>query len=115
MNLTVVGSDVTNGSDIFSCGYSFLVEEGEFRFSPAYVPHFPNATVPMVLEWSIGNESCEAAAGSQGFACQGNSSCLNPAFMGGYRCNCLQGFTGNPYLPHVGCQGTSSFFFFFLL
>ncbi|XP_022981698.1 wall-associated receptor kinase 2-like [Cucurbita maxima] len=104
MNLTVVGSDVTNGSDIFSCGYSFVVEEGEFRFSPAYVPHFPNATVPMVLEWSIGNESCEAAAGSQGFACQGNSSCLNPGFMGGYRCNCLQGFTGNPYLPHVGCR-----------
>lgn len=106
MNLTVDGSEETNGSDIFSCGYSFVVEESKFKFSSAYVPHFPNDTMPMVLDWSVGDEPCETVVASKGsYACQGNSSCLNPGFIDGYRCKCLPGFTGNPYLPHVGCQG----------
>lgn len=106
MNLTVIGADTTNGSDIYSCGYSFVVEETAFKFSSAYVPRYPNATVPTVLDWSIGNESCKVAVGSESYACHGNSSCLNPDFMEGYRCKCLDGFNGNPYLPHIGCQGT---------
>lgn len=106
MNVTVSGGDITNGSDIYSCGYGFVVEESEFKFSSAYVPHYPNATVPTVLDWSVGNRSCEEAITGKSYVCQGNSSCLNPEFMEGYRCKCLDGFIGNPYLPHIGCQGT---------
>ncbi|KAI3994456.1 hypothetical protein MKX01_012713 [Papaver californicum] len=59
-------------------------------------------SVPMVLDWAIGNISCkEAKRNAKSYACRENSECFESDNGSGYRCNCSTGYTGNPYL---GCQ-----------
>ncbi|XP_026451739.1 wall-associated receptor kinase 2-like [Papaver somniferum] len=63
----------------------------------------PNGTtVPMMLDWVIGNVTCtEAKKKLTSYACGENSDC-SESFNGPcYRCTCKKGYTGNPYL---GCQ-----------
>ncbi|CAD6337802.1 unnamed protein product [Miscanthus lutarioriparius] len=61
--------------------------------------------VPLVLDWSVGSETCEEAKkNSSSFACRTlNSVCINATNGSGYRCICSQGYQGNPYLDE-GCQ-----------
>ncbi|KAI3908763.1 hypothetical protein MKW98_029313 [Papaver atlanticum] len=63
----------------------------------------PNGTtVPMMLDWVIGNVSCsEAKRNLTSYACRENSDCSESFNGPGYRCTCRKGYTGNPYL---GCQ-----------
>lgn len=111
-----------NISSFATCGYAFLADPERFVFSATDLsdPNFLNKTrdnVPMILEWEIGTENCSVAKNYNGFACHGNTSCHDSTTgFGGYRCSCLEGYEGNPYLS-PGCIGIYIYFlykYFFL-
>ncbi|KAG8388353.1 hypothetical protein BUALT_Bualt02G0117000 [Buddleja alternifolia] len=60
---------------------------------------------PLVLDWRIQTENCsQAQRNLTAYACQENSECVNQdGGVGGYVCQCLTGYEGNPYLA-PGCQ-----------
>ncbi|XP_059630826.1 putative wall-associated receptor kinase-like 16 [Cornus florida] len=92
--------------DFNPCGYAFVVEEAAFRFSSLDLKDLQKReTFPVVLDWAVGNETCEEAMkNSSTYACQAlNSQCLNSTNGPGYRCSCTSGYQGNPYLID-GCQ-----------
>ncbi|CAN6221971.1 unnamed protein product [Urochloa humidicola] len=94
------------------CRYAMVVEANKFRFRTEYL----NATtfwdeqkgeVPIILNWAVGNETCDVAKGNtSSYACRSsNSYCIDSTIRSGYLCNCSEGYQGNPYLPgDGGCQ-----------
>ncbi|XP_044947982.1 wall-associated receptor kinase 5-like [Hordeum vulgare subsp. vulgare] len=91
------------------CSYAGLVETEAFIFSSDYVTTTRfNDTYkgqqPVVLDWVIGNATCEVARGNMSsYACRSeNTMCVDSSNGPGYRCNCSIGYQGNPYLSG-GC------------
>ncbi|XP_057469486.1 putative wall-associated receptor kinase-like 16 [Actinidia eriantha] len=91
--------------DFNPCSYSFVAEDNTYTFSSLDLADLQGRTsVPVVLDWAVGNETCVAARKNQtSFACKQNSKCYNFDNGPGYRCNCSDGYEGNPYLSN-GCQ-----------
>ncbi|CAN7021715.1 unnamed protein product [Brassica rapa subsp. trilocularis] len=89
--------------DFNPCSYAFLVEEGMFSFFPSQdLKNLRNVTkFPVVLDWSIGNQTCKQVGNTS--ICGQNSVCTNSTTRAGYNCKCKAGYDGNPYLQE-GCQ-----------
>ncbi|XP_065617834.1 wall-associated receptor kinase 2 [Quercus suber] len=87
------------------CSFAFIIKEDKFIFSSDYLTSLRNnKTLPMVLDWAIGNETCQVARYTENYICGGNSTCIDLKNRSGYRCQCRDGYRGNPYLKD-GCQG----------
>ncbi|XP_065036833.1 putative wall-associated receptor kinase-like 16 [Musa acuminata AAA Group] len=102
--------DSTSTWNFSYCSYAVLLEANQFEFQASYITMTNfwsnrNSTVPLVVDWAIGNETCEVAQRDiTSYACiSEHSECLNSSNGPGYLCNCSSGYHGNPYVAH-GCQ-----------
>ncbi|KAJ1435761.1 Wall-associated receptor kinase, galacturonan-binding domain [Sesbania bispinosa] len=91
--------------DFNPCNYAFTVREGDYRFSSTDLKKLEKESVPMVLDWAVGNQGyCKEAQYLSRYACKAKNSVCHDSTNGiGYICKCKHGFMGNPYLHH-GCQ-----------
>ncbi|XP_022753531.1 putative wall-associated receptor kinase-like 16 [Durio zibethinus] len=88
------------------CSYAFVAEDGAYNFSVSDLDNYSAMTrgFPMILDWTIGNQTCsEAKKDPENYACKENTICEDPEFGNGYMCKCIDGFQGNPYLSN-DCQ-----------
>ncbi|KAL4598213.1 hypothetical protein ACB092_11G044500 [Castanea dentata] len=86
------------------CGYAFISKQDTFDFSIDSLRTLRDQQMmPMVLDWALGNETCNDVENKSNYICGGNSLCQNSEDGPGYRCKCKDGYDGNPYLSH-GCQ-----------
>lgn len=100
-----------NSSYLFNnCSYSFVVKNGNYTFSLDHLNKLPFQQAPFVVHWTVGNDTCQISKGKPDYACKNNSDCEDSPTGYGYRCQCKQGFDGNPYHPD-GCRGTLTFIF----
>jgi hypothetical protein len=102
--------------NVNTCGFIFVAEEKAYDFSSDLVNLQNRQTVPVVLDWAVGNKTCpDAKKKSTSYACKAeNSKCYNSTHGPGYRCECRPGYEGNPYLSN-GCKGNDIYTFCFFL
>ncbi|KAI3940640.1 hypothetical protein MKW92_001516, partial [Papaver armeniacum] len=110
--LTAYGIEIRARDDLppmDTCRYGFLAETNSFNSSSSYMKDLKNngfGMVPVVIDWSIGYETCDDVINSTLYACGPNTDCIQSS-VSGYRCSCKKGYEGNPYFNSTkrgGCQ-----------
>ncbi|XP_068314014.1 wall-associated receptor kinase-like 8 [Pyrus communis] len=102
----VSATSFKNHSNVHSfnpCSFSFVVQGGKFNFFSNMLrsDYLINTQLPVVLDWSVGNETCSNVVEKKqamNYTCQGNTMCSDVENGSGYRCKCKDGYQGNPYL-----------------
>ncbi|KAG6505989.1 hypothetical protein ZIOFF_031303 [Zingiber officinale] len=90
------------------------LEDGQLEFSPydqavyGFVKYITSQKTQEIYNWTVGYQTCDDVMKNKStFACLArHSSCLDmsvPKNHKGYRCKCMDGYEGNPYIDN-GCQ-----------
>ncbi|KAL9233170.1 hypothetical protein vseg_008200 [Gypsophila vaccaria] len=91
------------------CSAAFPVATDAFTFLSKNLTqkvgfYSQNPSLPVVFNWGIGTQSCLQAQKQGNCLCKNNTICSDIELrQDGYRCECKDGFYGNPYLPQ-GCK-----------
>ncbi|MED6153085.1 hypothetical protein PIB30_098167 [Stylosanthes scabra] len=105
----------SNKIDYSPCGFAFVAEKEHYQFVSADLTNnrLKHSMFPVVLDWSVGNQTCEEAKkNNSSYDCKGpNATCHPSGKRPGYLCKC-PGFQGNPYHPYGCPQGLQSFLCF---
>ncbi|KAL3752643.1 hypothetical protein ACJRO7_000105 [Eucalyptus globulus] len=92
-------SNHSNVLDFNPCSYAFVAEIGSYNFSVGDLKQLKFGDPHLVLDWAIGNQTCEEAKkNSTSYMCPKNTNCIDAENGSGYKCTCLEGYQGNPYL-----------------
>ncbi|KAL3752647.1 hypothetical protein ACJRO7_000109 [Eucalyptus globulus] len=98
----------SNHSDLLDfnpCSYAFVAEIGSYNFSFGDLRRLKFKDIPIVVDWAIIEyKNCEEAKkNSTSYMCTKNTNCTDAENGYGYKCTCLKGYRGNPYLKD-GCH-----------
>ncbi|KAF8024957.1 hypothetical protein BT93_F1954 [Corymbia citriodora subsp. variegata] len=87
--------------DFNPCSYTFVAEIGSYNFSVGDLKQLKVNPIPLVLDWALGDQTCEEAKkNSTSYMCTKNTNCTDAETGYGYKCTCLEGYGGNPYLEN---------------
>lgn len=106
-NITTTVKSYSNhtGVPFNPCSLAFPVENDAFKFSKTNLTHNlhfyrkNHIKVPVVLNWAVGRNNCSVAKANRSCMCKDNTECYEVEHLLGHRCKCLDGYSGNPYLP----------------
>uniref|UniRef100_A0A803M5P0 Protein kinase domain-containing protein n=1 Tax=Chenopodium quinoa TaxID=63459 RepID=A0A803M5P0_CHEQI len=110
-NVQVILDSFHNHSSVHTfnpCNAAFPVAKDAYTFyrwslnQP--VEYWKSLRLPVVLNWTIGRKNCTVVKEDGSCLCKENTVCYDPVHEFGYRCNCTDGYSGNPYHPR-GCTG----------
>ncbi|XP_052116005.1 wall-associated receptor kinase-like 10 [Arachis duranensis] len=112
-NATIRDIIIGDGSESNTCSYAMIVSDAWLHSYGLGIQKLSNVEnmidVPAVLEWEIRYDMGINSTLSPSRACCDGSSLTSPSnTSSGFRCRCLDGYDGNPYI-RGGCNETKIF------